>query len=319
MASERKMLQQMQRLQRIQSRSQRARRAGRVRLWIPLALFAAIAIWAIQNLGSNVAAAEYTLVDPHRSRLVSPPGNFVDPRWQSELALAMAELPPCPAEDQAGLERARQRLSQLCCVAEAGLPRVVWPNGFQIPVRLREPVACLRSGALFLCVASDGIVLPGAWSEPPLVEGKRLAVIGPNDGVLDTLAPGRALHEPRHLDALSVAVSMRAHLSAEDFEALGPLLIDASRARVASVSEPGVRLLLENQRAVLFGRAPWTSAPGELPVALKWKSIAKGAALLRGLAEHPEWNWAVLDARWDTPELRTRADPAFDTRSSALR
>ena len=68
-------------------------------------------------------------------------------------------------------------------------------------------------------------------------------------------------------------------------------------------------LELENQRRILFGRAPWNGEPGELPSELKFRSIAKAAQLLRGSEHSAPQDWSVIDVRWDMPSIQTRAQP----------
>ncbi len=286
----------------------RERRRGRVRLWIVLLFVLGGSIWALERLGHEVEAAEFTTVDMRRTRLVPPRGSFCDARWESDLAAVLARFPAPEVHDTAALLALAREVAKLPFVAETGEARVVWPDGVRVPIRLREPVACVKAGEGYLCVSEDAILLPGIWPEPPVANGRQLPVIGPNDGVFDRLVPGTRLHEPRHLDALSVAISMRRNLPQADAQTLGPILIDATKARATSVEEPGTLLELEGPRLVLFGRAPWSGQPGELPAELKWRSLSKAAALLRGEEQKPPADWSVLDVRWDTPALRLREE-----------
>jgi hypothetical protein len=100
-------------------------------------------------------------------------------------------------------------------------------------------------------------------------------------------------------------VSRRGALAAEDFVVLGAPVIDATSARAASVSDPGVVLELEDGRRVLFGRAPNSGEPGELPVERKWASLAKAARALRPTTvDHRDWS--LLDVRWDIADVLWR-------------
>jgi hypothetical protein len=223
--------------------------------------------------------------------------------WQAWLARSLAALPPPSSLDPAAAEDIAAVVARVPFVAEVRAAEVVWPDGVELEVRLRRPVACVMVGSEYAAVASDGAVLPGTWSAPPWVGHGHLPVIGPNDGAFDALRPGDRLKQMRHLDGLAVAVSMRAGLAREDFETMGPALIDASGARRASVSDPGVLLKLDGRKLVFFGRAPDTREPGELPAEFKW------AALSRALAETrrgPERDWSVLDVRWDVPAIQWR-------------
>jgi len=289
--------------------------SGRVRLWVPLLLLVSGAVWALQRLGEPVQAAAFTAIDLKRLRLKAPPGSFCDPRWEADLATTLAHLAPPDAHDAEALALVAREIARLPFVAEAGVPRVIWPDGLEVPVRLRVPVACVRTAEAFRVVAEDAVLLPGSWPAPPVLEGRPLPVIGPNDGAFDHVPSGARLAERRHLDALAVAVSMRRGLAAEDALVLGPPLIDATRSAATSVEEPGTLLEFEGQRLVLFGRAPGSGQPGELPDELKWRSLSKAAALLRPQGETPAQDWSMVDLRWDTPAIRMR--DALEAPSSA--
>ncbi|MBL8860899.1 MAG: hypothetical protein JNK02_02720 [Planctomycetes bacterium] len=291
-----------------------AGRGGRVPLWIPLGLAAAGAIWLGSSLERSVAAAGFATVDLCRARLEAPAG-FRDPRWEQYLALHLASLPPVDATDHAAVRAVAREVGRLPFVAEVLEPRVLWPDGIEVPLRLREPAACVQAGADFLAVSSDGVVLPGRWSRPPLVGERFLPVIGPNDGRFDGVVGGERLAEPCDLDALAVALSMRASLSPEDFALTGPPLVDASRARQASVEEPGVRIQFGGRRTVHFGRAPGAGQPGELPTQLKWAHVQRALACLR--PEGGARDWSLLDARWDDADIAWRASAEPDRTAEA--
>jgi hypothetical protein len=205
-------------------------------------------------------------------------------------------------------------VAALSFVKEVGLPSVAWPDGLWLPVRFRRPVACVATGGAFLCVDADGAVLPGRWLVPPRVGAGWLPVLQWELGrgtVAGAPRERTRLGAPRALDALSVAASMWEALAPRDLEALGRIVVDARRADRASVEEPGVRLLLENGRLILFGRPACTREPGELPLAWKWRSVSLGLAALR--ARQSDRDWDLLDVRWDAPEWRlagaTRVPP----------
>jgi len=282
------------------------RRRGRVRLWVPLALLVAGSLWVLGRLDEPVRAAEFTAIDLTRIALRPPQGAFSDPRWEADLSASLARVHPPDSRDPDALARVAGEVGRLPFVAEVGTPRVLWPDGLEVPIRLREPVACVRTGQEFRVVAEDGVILPGNWPVPPLIEGRPLPVIGPNDGAFDRRPAGWRLAERRHLDGLAVALSMRSGLSAADAQTLGPLLIDATRSAATSVEEPGTLLELEGQRLVLFGRAPGSGEPGELPDELKWRSLSKAVALLRSDGAAGVQDWSVADLRWDTPAIRMR-------------
>jgi hypothetical protein len=289
-----------------------AGRAGRVRWWVPLALLVAGSIWALERLGGPLQAAEFNAIDLQRLRLRPAAGGFCDPRWVAELGRALARIPQPDARDRGALARVASAIAELPFVAEVGEPRVLWPDGLEVPVRMRDPIACVRGAGGFRLVSEDGRILPGDWPAPPQIQGRPLPVIGPNDGAFDRRPAGARLVERRHLDALAVARSMRQGLPAADAALLGPPLIDATRSAATSVEEPGTLLEYEGQRLVLFGRAPGSGQPGELPDELKWRSLSKAASLLRSDEKAAAQDWSVADLRWDTPALRMREPAAPD-------
>ncbi len=280
--------------------------AGRVPAWIPVAALVAAGVWLGSGLQRSVEAAGFAEVDVRCSRLDAGPG-FVDPRWDDFLAIKLAELPPVDAGDRAQVQAVAAAIARLPFVAEVREPRVIWPDGLEVPLRLRRPGACVRVGHDYLAVSEEGIVLPGRWPTPPLVDGRFLPVIGPNDGRFDQVLPGERLAAPSDVDALALALSARAALSPEEFAITGPLLVDATRARAASVTEPGARILLEGRRSVHFGRVPGAGQPGELPTGNKWEHVRRALALLR--PENGPRDWAVLDVRWDVADIAWRDAP----------
>jgi hypothetical protein len=289
-------------------------------LWIPCALLIGFTAWLFDGISQGVKAAGFERIEPRSSRL-DVPGRFVDPRWQDLLRARLATLPPVSPHDRRGIERIAALVASLPFVAQVGEPSVLWPDGVDVPLRLRRAAACVRVGNEFMTVAEDGTILPGRWPTPTWVEllpahgsapAKEgfLPVIGPNDGAFDDARAGDRLTQPRHVDALAVALSMRAALAKEDFELLGPPLIDATDSRRASVEVPGVVIRLEGRRTVWFGRAPGSGAVGERPVENKWKDLHVAAARLRGLDGVPPSaearDWSLLDVRWDTSDITWR-------------
>jgi hypothetical protein len=266
---------------------------------------------------SDARASGFERIDPRASRLDARRG-FVDPRWNDMLARWMCQFEAVSPHDRAGVQGLARVVAQLPFVAEVGEPTVLWPDGIDLPLKLRTPAACVMQGSEYVAVAEDGTILPGRWPSPPWVDtgGEHvgfLPVIGPNDGAFDSSRAGERLTEPRHVDALSVAIEMRAALAKEDFDVLGPPLIDAARAREASVEIPGVVILLEGRRVVWFGRAPNARAPGERPSEKKWADLKRALVLLRGLRQTPRASdardWSFLDLRWDHPDVTWRDAP----------
>jgi len=283
-------------------RGQRGR-GGRVPFGLALLLAVVGAVVLAHRICGAPSTRRLVTVDTCRAALeIDVDAVWVDERWAEQLAARLAALPPFPADDREGVLAVAREVAELPFVAEVGTPRVVWPDGVELDVRLRRPAACVLIGESFLSVAEDGVLLPGGYPAPPWIGHGYLPVIGPNDRSLDDLRPGEALTWERHLDALSVAISMRAELSWEVFETMGPPLIDATRARLASVDEAGVLLDLEGARRVWFGRAPWTDEPGELPARLKWEALTRAVLELRNGTQ----DWDLLDVRWDQPEIRWR-------------
>ena len=250
----------------------------------------------------RVDASGYTRIETDRSVLVAGIEG-VDPRWQESVRREVARLEDAACDDREALQRIADALAALPFVAEVDEAVPFWPDGVQIPVRLRVPIACVRVGRHFLPVAADGVVLPGRWSGPVPRSAGFLPVLGPLDGSLDGLRPGALLFEEHLLDALSVASSLLERLDPPSLELLGRVVIDCRAARRASPEEPGAILLLEGGREVLFGRSPRAGEPGELPVALKCSSLARGLAQLGDGID-----WELLDVRWDRPEIRLREE-----------
>ena len=285
------------------------RRRGAAPLWLLLLLAALAFVWVVTRLEGRAAAAGFGTIDPTRVSLDLPAGTEgLPPSWREVIAARLARHGPRSAGDEDLLEEVRAELAALPFVREVGEARVLWPDGLEVAVRVREPVACVCAGEDYLPVSRDAVVLPGRYPGPPDLGRGLLPVLGPVDGSLRQVRPGDTLLLEHHLDALSVAVSLREHLSLERLAVLGPVVIDAEQARRTAVDEPGTRLLLEEHRVVLYGRTPRQDAPGELPEAVKWTHLARALDLLvtvegvdSGAA--PD-DWDLLDLRWDEPTLR---------------
>ncbi len=284
-------------------------RRGRVRVWVPFLVVFFLGVWVCETLASDVFATGYATIDPRRARLGDPTeveggGGFVDQRWENQLRETLASVPAFQATDLESAGVLRSRVAALPFVAEVGEPRVLWPDGLELPLRLRRPEACVRVGDAYVAVSADGVLLPGSWPAPPWIGQGYLPVLGPNDGSFDAAQAGQRIAQARHRDALAVAVAMRAELDAGEFETMGPPLVDATRARETSATVPGIELRLSNRRVVWFGRAPDCGEPGELPASSKWAAIHQGLRVLR--ESQGARDWSVLDARWDVPQIQWR-------------
>ncbi|MFN0007085.1 MAG: cell division protein FtsQ/DivIB [Planctomycetota bacterium] len=289
------------------------RRAGQVPFWIPFALIASILAALSAALEGDLDLVGFTRIDPRRTTIADSSG-LVDARWRETLAARLASLPPFSSIDPSAGPAIRAALLSLPFVAEVGEGRVLWPDGYDVRVRFREPVACVLVGDVYLAVSKEGVILPGEWVRPPWIGGGWLPLLAADEGALDRVRSevhrGARLVAPEFADALDVATSMRASLSAEDFETMGAPAIDASHARRASVEDPGVVLHLEGGRRVFFGRIPGSDEPGELPASKKWDALRRGLKAIRNTSADAR-DWVLLDVRWDVPDVLWRdGEPA---------
>lgn len=272
-------------------------------LWLPTFLVLGGLSWMAGGLQADATEEGFTLLDASRVALRSASSQSGLPTdWSEIVAAKVARLGDLHIQDETLIERVLGEIEALPFVSEVGTARVVWPDGISVDVRLREPVACICLGEWYLPVSADGVVLPSSWPEPPDFGRGLLPVIGPMDESFLHLLPGDQLQEKRHLDALSVAASMRDYLSPGDTRALGPVVIDATDADRATVSVAGTHLYLAGARDVFFGRPPSHDSPGELPTVVKWQHVMDAVALLDGAGG----DWDLLDARWDTATVRPR-------------
>ncbi len=284
---------------------QRSKR-GASPIWFPVVLCLVGLSWVVGNLKADASQRGFTQLDASRLSLSLPSGTRGLPKdWTEMLAVKLSRLGELTIQDEVLVDRICAEIAALPFVREVGGARVLWPDGVSVDVRLREPVACICLGDQYLPVSADGMILPSSWPEPPDFGRGLLPVIGPVDRTFQHAMPGDRLEEARHLDGLSVAVSMREHLSLQDLHALGPVVIDATDAPRAAVNVAGTHLYLADARDVYFGLPPSYDSPGELPEAHKWHSIMEAVELL--LRPHGQiQDWDLLDARWDTPTLRPR-------------
>ena len=269
-----------------------------------------LAGWLVgRHLEQRAGDAGYALVETDRFAFQvgdAAPGweTWIDPRWEQLLADRLAMVGDFPADDPAGPRAVAEALAELSFVEAFEAPRVLWPDGLEVPLRLRRPVACVAWRGSFFPVAVDrpaggpprGVLLPGGGSTPPAFGGGFLPVLG---GLGEGLE-GVWLEDPALVAALSVADSLWHHLPPDAHERLGRVVIDASRDHLASLDEPGTRLELEGGRLVWWGRSPAQGAAGELPAATKWANLAEALALL------DEVDWTLVDLRWDQPDILRR-------------
>jgi hypothetical protein len=291
------------------------------RALLVLAALAGLGGW-LHGWRQEVAAGEFATIRTDRARLDSGPG-WVPAAWEQQVLALLDASPDLRADDRAAVEALAERVAGLSFVEAVGPPRVLWPDGLRLELRLREPVACVHVGrGKYMGVAADGTLLSGLWDAPPVRDTGFLPLVElppsppPSAAARRDIAAGLVLDEPAAWDALAVAVSMWRHLAPEDLRRLGRCTIDARRARFASVEEPGTVLRLEGRRSVLFGRSPNLDEPGELPAASKWAHLARALRLLEpepGRADYPlGMDWDLADLRWDEPELRERDDEGPD-------
>jgi len=266
--------------------------------------------WLVVILQRDVEAGSFSVIDAGRARLDVGAGWF-DPRWERELAGLLAALGSIRSDDKPAIEAVAERVRGLSFVERAAAPEVLWPDGLRIEVDLRSPVACVRTPEQgYLPVCADGTVLSGEWRAPPVRAAGFLPriVLGPD--LRDDVRPGAVLDSCAASDGLAIAVTMWEQLAPVDLTRLGRVAIDARKARETSVDEPGARIQLEHARRILFGRAPSSGEPGELPVHLKWKLVSRAMAMLPehfGPGAQGELrDWVELDVRWDNGALVPR-------------
>jgi len=248
-----------------------------------------------------VAPRQAVWIDPGASATTRSP-EWVDPRWLERVQESCERQGPFEVADRVALATLAEELAGLSFVRRVERCQASEAGGLVVDLELRQPVACLASGADYLLVSAEGIVLDGAWPVPPRLGASCLPLIGPpDDELLARARPGDWLVEPEHLDALDVALSFWTDLQEHERSRLGHLIIDARSARRASVEEPGVRLELEGGRLAAFGRTPSSGEPGELPVAAKWRSLLRAVTAFEASPETSDWR--LVDLRWDRPEL----------------
>ncbi|MFT6107854.1 MAG: hypothetical protein ACJA2W_000763 [Planctomycetota bacterium] len=296
----------------------RASLKGSVPVWVPLLLLFGGLIVGMQALQRDARERGVAQVDVTRYRLMAQ-SQWLSAAWADELERILVEVRSLPVDDPVVLRAFSDEIAALPFVAEVGAYTVQWPDGLIIPLRLREPVACIRTGGRdFLPVAADGTVLGGYTYAPHEAYGGWLPTLGPHGLVEERqglLEPGSTIEVPEILAALSVADSMWRFMVAEDLRRLGRVVIDASATdapvldRAATAVEParlpgGVKIDMEGGRRIFFGRPPVPVHSGEMPVRLKWDHVR--AALES--TEYAGSDWALLDVRFDESIQLTRVE-----------
>ena len=280
-----------------------SRSRGSARLFYRLASVAALAaaFWFLLLLRRDVEAGRFGHVATDRGRLDVGPGWF-DPRWEQELAHRVARHGAVHADDRPALLALASDVAALSFVRSVEEPEAIWPDGLRVCFALRQPIACVVAppGRQFAALDVDGVVLSGRWSAPPERGSGFLPLVLPHRGLYPE--PGDRVADGAVVDGLAVAAALWRELPPAVLARLGRIVIDARRARLASPDEPGTVLLLEDGREVLFGRSPNLDAPGETPVHIKLRSLARAL----DPAVEP---WVLVDVRWDRPEITVAAPP----------
>lgn len=278
---------------------------------MPILVLAAGAYWLHGEVRVRAAQAGYERIELGRSAFVAAP-TWSDPRWEELLAQTLAQAGDVHPGDRGALEAALGSLYSLAFVRRVEPARVLWPAGLEFDVELRRPVACVRAGARFFPVDGEGVVLPGAWSAPPWVDSGYLPLLVDAADAMP-FAPGDRLDAPHLFAALDVALSFWLELPVVQREQLGRMAIDARPRELRQAQADGVLLLLEGQRAVLFGEPPGILAeaepapPGELASARKWLHVAHALERLRVGGAGADWSH--LDVRFDTAAIDLRLAP----------
>lgn len=274
-------------------------RRGRVPTWFVLLLGAGALFVGVELLVERQFAEGYSLVDTGRAQIVCEDAEPCAPaEWSELIAARLSELGPLDANDSRSVEDVKGVLDELSIFRSVSAPRVLWPDGIEVDVRLRKAAACVQFEGGFRSISRDGVVLPGFSVAQPLDEIALLPLIAIGEEVRH-LMTGDVLPRDQDFDALSVAVSMQDHLSPEHRARMGEVLIEPQAPGETSVSGAEVSLKIQGSRGVLFGRPPIAGHAGELPEEKKWGHLAEY------LDDYPtsERDWAVLDVRWDVPEV----------------
>lgn len=287
-------------------------RTGRALLFGPLlfVVLVLLGVWIAGRLDRHARQSGFGVVETDRVRvdLEGAAGSWaawLDPRWADALADAIAGVPSFPADDPAGPRAIEAAVGAFPFIAELGEARVIWPDGLDLPLRLRRPVACVAVGGRFWPVALDWappegegpalVLLPGPSLTPPAFRGAFLPVIGS----LPATPHGAWVRDPELLGALSIADSFWVDVAPADARRLGRFVIDAAGDATAGVKEQhGCVLELEGGRRVWFGRSPFRATAGELPVEVKWGHVVKAFEELDAGRD-----WTVVDVRWDRADI----------------
>ncbi len=282
---------------------------GSVPAWVPMVFLAAGFVWVLNSLQMSAKEKGVGVCEVTRVRLHHEPLYFGD-AWQRRLERILRRHEQVDLSNPAAIASLKAEFAGLSFVEEVGEPEVVWPDGLVVPLRLREPAACIRVGDDFLPVADDGMVLAGYSYAPHEVYGAGLPILGPSDRLLRAgmPSPGDFLQDEALLTALKVAGSMQRNLIPKQQRLLGRIVIDASHEQAPDGLPGGVRIDLDGKRRILFGRPPGGDFPGELPARIKWMAIA--AALQPNSSGGP---WDLLDVRWDEPVRQVREAPDDDS------
>ena len=139
---------------------------GAVPVWVPLLLLFGGIVLGLRVLQRDARQRGVAQIDVTRYRLMAE-SQWLSAAWTDELERILVEVRSLPVDDLAVLDQFVAEVSALPFVAKVGQYSVQWPDGLILPIKLREPVACIRTGGRdFLPVSADGVVLGGYTYSP---------------------------------------------------------------------------------------------------------------------------------------------------------
>ena len=244
------------------------------------------------------------LVDSSRLESFEMPP-WAPPLWKEEARRALRGGGVFPVSDPRGLEGVEARIAALPFVERVFPVTRQFPRSVAAKVRLRRPVAVVRSDQKLYAIDSAGVLLPGKPAEPGGGYAFPLPVLTSGRGGFTRRPPrcGEVWNDPFVQEGVAASLELEPILDLHpgfriaeiDLTNLGGFRSQLDSEIVLRTGE-GVR--------ILWGRSARRQPYGEL------SPEAKISNLVRVLEEYPRLKGiADLDLRFDRPAVRLQSPP----------
>jgi hypothetical protein len=262
-----------------------SRRASPWTIMVPIivVLLGGTCFLAWREVGPHVLASSQYLVEPEQIRIAPPAPEWIHADIKFDVLRDARLAGPLSLVDRDLTVRMAAAFAAHPWVARVERVSKHYPSGLDVVLSYRKPAAMVevQDGAGGLPVDGDGVLLPTKDFSPEDAQNY------PRIGEIHTRPSGplgTSWGDPCVVGAAQVAAALADH-----WKTLGLFrVVPAERKPGRTGIEYTFALLTHSGTKVLWGRAPATSARGELPAAEKIAQLKRYAATNKGSLDDPD-------------------------------